>query len=332
MNIKALYIALLVLSFACVFGCTRVPDEAVLTTTAVEEITVTTVQPTTAAASAAPAVATTVMATTATAATTVKPTTAPEMTPDKIASLIDRNMEIIINGYDSLFYEPGAAEAFPVEFGQIVALGESAFPHLDKIIEDNNKNRHESLAMYLKYSIKPELYELNFPSPDGKYAVKADVDSFFVQNLNRNGIRYINRRITPNSDDSALHVLKGVESNIEVEWSPDSRYAAISHGHYHLYFYTDVYNTVNMEYIELPKKEELEKLLKYELVFNGDESGIIFDRSYFRFSEWVEKDKIKIYITLSSSIGGGFSIGWYTYDLAERKIVDTEIGIPDEFE
>jgi len=174
------------------------------------------------------------------------------------------------------------------------------------------------MARYAQYIIKPELYDLVFPSPDGRYAVKASVYSFLNCGINVSGIDYYNIKLVDCTTDSDVIVLDGFDNNIEVEWSSDSRYAAMSHGQGRYFYMTDVFNVADANFITLPYDEIA--------VTISNELGISFDNVLFYFNEWSTEDRIKIKMALGSNYIQTVN-GWYIYDLVEKEIVDSEFNL-----
>jgi len=266
-------------------------------------------------------------------------------TSDDIAALIDKNLDIILTGEtgeinDTFFYkECEFIDAHPNEFAQIVALGEQALPYLDNIgksfdCNSDWKTQYRCLmAMYAQYAIKPELYDLVFPSPDGKYAVKASVSSFFGLLDPFMGIDYCDVRIIDYAIGAVLLDEDVTYNNIKVDWSPDSRYAAVSQGIQRYGQRMYVFDIRNVTFITLPY-DEIAATIRDDLLDEGVLKKTIYTDELiyyysFRlyFDEWIAEDiKIGIELIISASNGGIIS-GWYSYDLIESKIVAIKFNI-----
>jgi len=253
------------------------------------------------------------------------PTAAPteDVPIDAIEELINYNLDILTAGDYSVFSTPDIIDDHPDEFAAIVALGEIAIPYLDAIIvnytylDGDIGYKRMIIAMHVKYAIKPELYDLVFTSPDGKYAVKASVYSFAKIGTHTAGTDYCDVRLVDCATDSVIVTSRwDIYNNIEVEWSPDCRYAAISYGDGRYFDLTDVFDVRNAKYIVLTRDSEVETII-------WDDLDARFDNTMFYFNEWIADDKIKITIALVNSYMQELS-GWYIYDLVENEIVDID--------
>ncbi|MCL1859031.1 MAG: hypothetical protein FWF92_07325 [Oscillospiraceae bacterium] len=244
------------------------------------------------------------------------------MSKDEIVALIDKNLDVMIEHAEYFSYESDLIDAHPDEFAEIVALGENALPYLDEIIKNSeNFSPRKSIAMYAQYATKPELYDLVFPSPDGKYLVKATVYSFMgVGSVGNLYNVYLLDRLT----DSVIFDLNDIVIGVKIEWSPDSRYFAISH-HVSWVSATNVFDTQTGNYINLPQLNELKEVIKETL------SNFYCDREYFDFEKWISDDTIKIKVFLRIYDVDQPRIfdfdGWYIYDLTEEKIADMDYSI-----
>ena len=243
----------------------------------------------------------------------------PETSPGDISSQINGYFDIIFaKNPDKI--ESEIAEEFPYEFAAIVALGEDAFPTLDNIIKDSKSSMVKiDFAKYIKYTIKPQLYDLVFTSPDENYEVKAFINSFMTGSTV--GISYYLQLIDCKTDAILLN-LNEMHTNISVEWSNDSKYVSVSNGS--RYFgITEVINVKKAELIKLPDEKKIESIVQEK--FNNNYS-IYSGPFYFEFDEWVSENKIRIsLILINNDIPRKEYEGWYIYDLDKKEIVEINL-------
>ena len=242
-----------------------------------------------------------------------------ETSPGDISSQINGYFDIIFSTNPKKL-ESQIAEEFPDEFAAIVAFGEKAFPTLDEIISKGNNDIYRTaLAYYIKYTIKPDLYDEVFPSSNEKYLLKIVVDSFFDVNTII-GITYKLELFDRETNYSILKLDEGY-SNISVDWSTDNRYISISFGdrYYHL---VDVIDVQNAKLIKLPNENEVESIIKERLINTYNPS---YFKLHFLFSEWLAENKIKIRIDLFSDAATKADEGWYIYDLAKKEIIEIDM-------
>ncbi|MDD4474436.1 MAG: hypothetical protein PHV95_01420 [Eubacteriales bacterium] len=242
-----------------------------------------------------------------------------ETSPGDIASQINGYFDIIFSTNPKKL-ESEIAEEFPEEFAAIVAFGEKAFPTLDEIISKGNNDIYRTaLAYFIKYTIKPDLYDEVFPSSNEKYLLKMLVDSFLDVNTII-GTTYKLELFDRQTNYSILK-LDEVYSNISVDWSTDNRYISISFGdrYYHL---VDVIDVQNSKLIKLPNENEVESIIKERLINTYNPSDFSL---HFLFSEWLAENKIKIRIDLFSDAATKADEGWYIYDLAKKEIVEIDM-------
>ena len=239
----------------------------------------------------------------------------PETSSDDVSLQVNKYFDIIFAAYTDKSESELIAE-FPDEFATIVAFGEKAFPALDEIANDRESYGIKSAFVhYIKQAIKPELYARVFKSPDGKYAIKAVVDTFI--NINSIGEVY-HFELIDCKTNTTLIVLKDNYYKFTVQWSPDNRYASIEYGS-SFFYTTDFIDFKELKTIKLPDAKEVESIVQNK--FNNDYC-IYSDFFGFTHNQWVDDNKIKINIELSSPPEYE---GWYIYDLIEDKIVEENI-------
>ena len=238
-----------------------------------------------------------------------------------IATLIKDNLDMILadvpeQGFAYNKTESTLAEIFADEFSAIVGLGEEAFPILDDIYDDSeNAITRRAIASYVKYIINPDLYDLSYPSPDGKYTIKCSVLSF-VPVYASGDLRYFDFRLVDKTTGSTLAMSDIDEISFNIIWSDDSKYAAISYGDQKYYYKTDVFDALNGRFIELLGIDEIQDSLELD-------KELMSTKLISYFKEWVSDNKIKIEVLIDDV--DNRIVGWYIYDLTDLKIVDGQL-------
>ncbi len=262
----------------------------------------------------------------------------PENLPNNnIAALIKYNLEALTqNDPIKILDETGFLD---IElFNEIVALGEDALPYLlmltDKSYEEiswfsNIEFEHRIWAVHAIYAIKPETYDLFFPSPDNKYTARVIVDSF--RSFFNHGRSFNDIYIIENSTNKIVYKTDMKNDFTvgvfypDVSWSADNRFAVINccgrrSGNTMAIDMKSKYN------IYLPGAKEM-----INHVFPGEDADdlLITPRTWISPESWETEKIIKIeFIIMVIKDGKDFS-GWYTYDLTQKKILKIEFSFDD---
>jgi hypothetical protein len=215
----------------------------------------------------------------------------------------------------------------------------NALPYLEQLSardESEDEYIHSThirrvLSLYAMYVIKPDLYDLYFPSPDGRYTAKGNVYTF-ISAYNR-GIIYGDVQIIDSTADAVVWSMEIARFGLSVEWSQDSRYAAISYRIKESH--TDLLDTQNMIIRIIPGIRELRSYADIEYdaeLYSALRGGNI------SFLEWIDKDKVKMEFYWQDSFRDAFTAeyeqdyhfsywysGWYIYDLSAESIIEIEI-------
>lgn len=140
------------------------------------------------------------------------------------------------------------------------------------------------MAHAARYAIQPALYDLAFPSPDGKYILKAIVFSFVpLCYSTRRGILYRNVQFIESLSGAVLWTREinqcHCDTEVEAYWSADSRHAAINQTNQHL----DTVSSLNTKFpslywIDLPGLEEVKALADEDdrIYFNPHPTMTVF--------------------------------------------------------
>lgn len=259
--------------------------------------------------------------------TNEKPQHTNKYSEEEIISIIDTNIDILASKIDFDTDEHDIMAAYPAETYAILTLGESALPHLKDIASKFHSYREDLdsyraiMAMALSYKIKPELYELKFESPNGKYALMASVKSFTDMFVPFEWGSYCNVRIV--DTESGATVITADDdyadyyANIEVNWSDDSHYAAMSEGHQRYGTRMTLFDLKKNEFVVLPYLE-----IKDEVLPEGS-----YYSYHLKFKSLDANSKrITVYFTILINNAAETSVeGEYIYDIGEKKIINLTI-------
>ena len=261
------------------------------------------------------------------------------MTEAEIKAVIDENLDILLTDGDEYYSEKEFIDAHPEAFEAIVALGEAALPYLKEIGDqygynggDFSKNNRCFLAKAAEYVIKPDLYDMVVPSPNGKYAVKIIVNSFVGLNDPFSGIYYHLNLIDIETEANIIMIKDTflfpwfIYSELPIKWSPDSKYVAVEEGYRYYYTVVKILDVQKADYINLPDKEDVELLLGKDLTYYDKDEQRSYSNVHFFISDW-KTDAIKIQIILCDSARGVAGDGFYTYDLIKCEISYIEFDV-----
>lgn len=253
----------------------------------------------------------------------------------EIAEIIDRNLDILTENQNDFCYEQDFINAHPEAFAEILVLGEAALPYLNEIGngyrsvgEDTSGNDRCYLAKAAEYAIYPDKYDRLIPSPDGKYTVKATVNTFTYLADPFQNIKYDLQVIAAETGETVIKTNEAYSlytdpfADICLQWTPDSKYAYLIDTYRHLYTDIHVFDIEKSEFYTLPNADELEKILGKKLTYT-DENGLYRDRVHCCIDTW-ENNYVRVLIVLSTAAGGETSAGWYLYDLENQNILDFE--------
>ena len=201
----------------------------------------------------------------------------------------------------------------------MVNLGEAAFSVLDDIIRKTNVLTRRAFAEYIKYKIKPELHDLNFPSPDGLYSIKASVYTFLYTGSTSK--IYADISLVDNTENKVIAKSDMIDDEVNVNWSTDSKYVAVTYGFASkCYFKTDIFDAVNSKYIKLPSYENLSE-------FTGTNSKYSdYYSVQFNFSMWLPDNRVKIQISTIWTPSEESVEGWFIYNLKTNKVTESSYG------
>jgi hypothetical protein len=260
---------------------------------------------------------------------------------EKMIELIKSHLDILAEN-DSVYYLDGIDTINSNLFNEIVAFGEDALPFLEWITDRSNKSAGDYRnvsgyedpnakigqriwAVHAIYAIKPEVYDLSYPSPDGKYTAKLIVDwlgSFFNHGRSFNSIQIIERPANKMIYATEMSHVVGIGGLIspDVNWSADSRFAVIDCCGRRSGSVMAI-DIESKNYICLPGAEEM---INYAYPEEDADSILLVPRFWFHFEGWESEESVKIGFDVGIIEEDGDFMGWYTYDLAERKTLHTE--------
>ena len=256
------------------------------------------------------------------------------LSDEEIRQIADENLDILTKDSELWASEKELISAHPEAFEKIIALGKSAVEYLEEIGNGYKdgiapENNRCFIAKAAAYIIDPELYDLTFASPDGRYELKANVYSFDGLNSMFIGMEYKLCVV----DSVTNTVLAAAPSfflsspDFRVNWTPDSRYVTIEQVGRYNDKYISGFSTENWNYFELPDTVDLECLLGCELSAYAPESEFGPDDTNFYFGS--ESDSVlKVSLKLRDMSDAYIDAGWYLFDTVKGKVIEARFEFP----
>ena len=251
-----------------------------------------------------------------------------------LAAQVDHYLDLLMPDVESYSDVQSVRDKHPEVFDALVALGEDAVPLLQErgqgiraTYDSTPENFRRMLACTMAQAISPQLYQTDYPSPDGKYAVRAEVDSHFTRWDPFLGTVYTLSLVDLTSGETLAshgsgHSLENAYVGFDRPpflWSEDSRYAVYESGYRHYFTSVSLFDTVQGKIVLLPGEEELEALIGENLIYTEDD--FTAEQVHCHFAAWYG-DCIKIDVLLESNFGGGAVIGYYIYDINFAQIIE----------
>lgn len=251
-----------------------------------------------------------------------------------LAAQVDHYLDLLMPDVESYSDMQSVRDKHPEVFDALVALGEDAVPLLQErgqgiraTYDSTPENFRRMLACTMAQAISPQLYQTDYPSPDGKYAVRAEVDSHFTRWDPFLGTVYTLSLVDLTSGETLAshgsgHSLENASVGFDRPpflWSEDSRYAVYESGYRHYFTSVSLFDTVQGKIVLLPGEEELEALIGENLIYTEDD--FTAEQVHCHFAAWYG-DCIKIDVLLKSTFGGGAEIGYYIYDIYFDQIIE----------
>ena len=194
--------------------------------------------------------------------------------------------------------------------------------------------------MELIYALEPERFDIHEVSPNGRFAIKAEVDSFAA--LNESGPLFGRVRLFDLETTEEIDVLWQARLfNTEIHWSCNSRFAALTGVNIGGFFgMISILDAVSLEQIDLDDADRsiptmvLTKIDDAEVKKNISELldwwGFVYN-----FLEWESDDEVKISFIAKEryesrldgleSISNLYSIeGWFVYDVVNESVTALE--------
>ncbi len=253
------------------------------------------------------------------------------LTEDEMKAVINENLDILMSDSDGFYSEKEFIDAHPDAFENIIALADVALPYLNEIADENQYTYSEDtiknclIAKAAAYVIKPDIYDVMLPSPDEKYKIIATRAGFSMlanEYQEYNDIRLLN--CLTGLTEEILECSDICVRNIDVEWSSDSQYAAISFGMTGYNRDIIIVDVKNKKFHKLPTIDEIKHTV------SDEDPSVNNLESYYRYvidiDDWLINDNeiIQFVFALSDPNDSNAVIGYFTYDLIENKILNIE--------
>ncbi|MGL5434025.1 MAG: hypothetical protein ACRDBO_01325 [Lachnospiraceae bacterium] len=252
-----------------------------------------------------------------------------QVAEENMTLLIKSNLDALAEKYPQAIFEETGTLEYNELYG-IVALGEKALPFLG-LIADISENiswypdikiEQRLWAVQAIYAINPEIYDLSFISPDGKYTIKLPVESFesfFNYGRSYNDVQIIenftNKIVYTTTMNKAFNI--GGLFSPKLNWSTNSKFAIIDCCGRRSGSVMAI-DIQAKDYICLPGKEDA---INYAFPGEDIDSILTVPRCWFSFNSWVSDEIVKIEFYVSIINEDEELSGWYTYDLNQRKII-----------
>lgn len=190
-------------------------------------------------------------------------------------------------------------------------------PARDALSENVNVTLKDANA--IDASGHPSYFDGVFLSPDGKYAIKISVANYASTVVPDSHTDATYELLLVDAADGSVITASGDEYVMEaalVNWSPDSKYAAIEVNNWNTSTNIVLFDTTTGLCHKLYDEEVLETFAKREFAYT-DPTGTVWNNVHCRFDEW-GIDSVKIELSLSTSIGGRLPFGSYVYEIPTK--------------
>ena len=256
------------------------------------------------------------------------------LSDEEIRQVVDENLDILTKDSEPWASDKELIAAHPEAFEKIIALGESAVEYLEEIGKGYKdgiapENNRCFIAKAAAYIIDPDLYDLTFASPDGRYELKANVYSFDGLNNMFVGIEY-KLCVVESGTNVALAAAPSFllsSPDFRVNWTQDSRYVTIEQVGRYNDKYISGFSAESWNYFELPDTYDLENLLGCELSAYATESEYELDGTNFSF-ESKSDGALKVLLRLSGVSGAYIDAGWYLFDTVKEEVIEARFEFP----
>ena len=191
-------------------------------------------------------------------------------------------------------------------------------PARDALSENVNVTLKDANA--IDASGHPSYFDGVFLSPDGKYAIKISVANYASTGVPDSHTDATYELLLIDAADGSVITASGDEYVMEaalVNWSPDSKYAAIEVNNWNTSTNIVLFDTTTGLCHKLYDEEVLETFAKREFAYT-DPTGTVWDNVHCRFDEW-GIDSVKIELSLSTNIGGRLPFGSYVYEIPTKS-------------
>jgi len=261
-----------------------------------------------------------------------------ESTSSAVEQTVNKNLDILISDIGASKTEKDYISAHPEAFDAIVSLGEDAIPYLKSAASNHNtESDRRKMAMAAAYAIKPELYDLVYPSPDGIHSIVLRVESFFHFIYHKDQATSYGRADLVDENGTVLCSADLVDQDlnaydsITLDWNPERTYVAIKLSGFFRQGVRimDIKNTVS---VDLPSmNEKIAPIAAPDVDWsNADTFKVNINNTYF--DKWLDNNSAKIRFEYSTSvcyIEGTYVLNFKTGEITELE-ADVKYPMPED--
>ncbi len=190
-----------------------------------------------------------------------------DITPPAGADLeaqVSGYLDVLTEGTDGMYSEAEIIAAHPDVFEALTSLGADALPYLEQHADSYYQFGYGSLrgiiAMMSIHAIDPTAYDYSVFSPDGSLCITAELQTLFGADWG--GIRvdvYHNLNVRDvHSGEVLWENMSGDGiTNPQLSWSPDGRYAVLTHGSATHFSDTTVFCVTDQTVREFPDIDQI---------------------------------------------------------------------------
>lgn len=250
-----------------------------------------------------------------------------ENTASPVEQTVNKNLDILISDIGSSKKEKDYISAHPEAFEAIVSLGEDALPYLKSAASDHNtESDRRKMAMTAAYAIKPELYDLVYPSPDGIHSLVFRVESFFNDGYHKDQVTTYSRAdIIENASGKVICStdIRDSSDNVyqigSVNWHQNGRYVYYERSAFLISTVTDMIDVKNAVKVNIPSVRNH----IIPLLYTDFDPATSVGMEYSQIEKWRDDSSVKIKFSYGSptvNAEGTYSLNLETGEISELTL------------